>query len=379
MSDTAMARAPASFMSFFRIGLVQTVGFVVYLILPVYVQALSNRMGFGDQGAGYLASLSLAGIAVGTFIGMALQKPLGTRTPVIVALVAMAAFDLISPFVLDMASHGAIRFAAGVAGGVALNIGATLVARPSNAERGFTVVVFMNTGFAALMMFNLGALLDWGGMKALYWLLAGLDIATALLIAFEPLHNRAVPVQAAGTSRAFSPGAIMAMLAFGLFLSGLAVSSTYMATIGMSHGLPIEGVLKALAGAVLAGLLGAVGAGVVGSRFGRLPTQLFGLCVVIAMLCVMRFVPGEWGFLLPLPILFIFWNFAPPFFAGLLADYDPSGKAMAMATTLMVILNACAPALAAALFTPDASYVMMASILIVGTTVPLFFLASRKL
>ena len=43
MSETAMARAPASFMSFFRIGLVQTVGFVVYLILPVYVQALSNR------------------------------------------------------------------------------------------------------------------------------------------------------------------------------------------------------------------------------------------------------------------------------------------------------------------------------------------------
>ena len=56
MDGSAMARAPASFMSFFRIGLVQTVGFVVYLILPVYVQALSNRMGFGDHpwNAGHL-------------------------------------------------------------------------------------------------------------------------------------------------------------------------------------------------------------------------------------------------------------------------------------------------------------------------------------
>jgi hypothetical protein len=34
---------------------------------------------------------------------------------------------------------------------------------------------------------------------------------------------------------------------------------------------------------------------------------------------------------------------------------------------------------AAALFTPDAGYVMLASILIVGTTIPLYFLASRKL
>jgi MFS family permease len=380
MDATNMARAPAGFASFLRIGLVQTVGFNVYLILPGYVAALSDLMGFGKQAAGLIASATLAGIAIGTFAGIALQKPFGTRKPMLAGLVAMAALDLVSPYVLDLVAHGAIRFAAGIAAGVALAMGSALVARPSNAQRGFSVVVFMNTSFAALMLFFLTGLLSWGGMRALYWLLALMELVAAALLAFEPLHDRVVPPAAEGTSRAFSPGALLGMLSFGLFIAGLGVSWTYMAGIGTAHGIEPATVGMVLGGGALIGLAGAATAGALGTQFGRVPTMVLAIGVVVAMLCVMRFVEGPIGFLAAVLFLIFFWNFAPPFFAGLLADFDPSGKALASSTSVLVILNAVAPSLAAALLSPEGyGNVLLATILIVATTIPLYVIAARKL
>ena len=384
----APAHGPAKFVSFLRIGLVQTVGFVVYLILPAYVGILANVLGFGSEAAGYMASACLAGIALGTFVGLPLQRIFGTKIAMVGGLAVMAGLDFLSPFVTEMLPHGAIRFAAGLAGGIALAQSATLVSRPTNGERGFSVVVFMNTLFAATMFQLIGPILNLGGIHAFYWVLGGLGALTALLLAFEPLHDMPVPQTAAGGSRAFTPGAILCMIAFGLLLSGLAIPYTYLVDIGVAHQIDPTTVALVLSGSALLGLVGAATAGALGTKLGRIPTLVTAISVIVAMLLCVTFVEGPLGFLLAWPILVFFWNFSPPYFAGLLVQYDPTGKALASATSLMLIFNVAAPSLAAALLIPPAEgaaatlgnyqNVMLAAAFFVALTIPLYVASARK-
>ncbi|WP_439816722.1 MFS transporter [Zavarzinia sp. CC-PAN008] len=378
MSTTA-ERLPAGLPSFIRIGIAQTIPFFVYLILPGYVAALAVRMGFGEQAGALIASANLAGIALGTFLGIALVKRFPTRSLMLVGLLTAAALDALSPFVLDVTAHGALRAAAGLAGGVSMAMGSILIAKPSNAERGFSVIVFCNTSFAVLMLFFMQALLDWAGMQGLYWLVSGLGVLTAFMMLTEPLHDRPASAAPAGSGGALSPEAIMAMLAFGLFLAGFAMVWTFLGAIGLSRGLNAATVGTTLSIGAMVGLGGALTAGIIGTRFGRIPTLGLAVLVVVSMMLVIWLVPTEMAFLATIPVFLFFLNFSPPFFAGLLADLDPSGRVLAASTSVLVILNATAPAVAAALVRPEGyGLVIAVGAAVSFSALPLYaFAASR--
>jgi predicted MFS family arabinose efflux permease len=134
----------------------------------------------------------------------------------------------------------------------------------------------------------------------------------------------------------------------------------YMERIGNASGLSLQFIGFTLGLANLTGFVGASLVAWLGTRFGRLLPLVLSTGIQLACLWVLSGVVGSSGYLISIAMVSLAWNIINPIQIGILAGVDTSGRALALASTVIGVGLAAGPALGAAvLHGTDYSGVLM--------------------
>lgn len=190
-------------------------------------------------------------------------------------------------------------------------------------------------------------MLDRFGLNSAYWLLAVLA-ALVFLLAIRIPNGRVTR----GQTNVAAPRSIwlwsgVVLLAILLFWAEQNDVYAYIERIGNAAGIKPEFIGFSLGVANLMGFVGASLVAWLGTRMGRLVPLVVATLLQLACLVVLMGNLSPMTYLVGLGVLALAWNIANPFQLGVLAGIDPSGRALALATTVTGAGLALGPAMAA--------------------------------
>jgi predicted MFS family arabinose efflux permease len=122
---------------------------------PGIVQGLVDYVGVSDVQAGYIASVEVLGLMVGTVLFAIVSSRVPWRSTLAIALLAYAFANFFSAFVASVDILLALRGAAGIASGLVTGMGFSALAVTSKPGRNYgwlvaSVIAFSALGFASL-------------------------------------------------------------------------------------------------------------------------------------------------------------------------------------------------------------------------------------
>jgi predicted MFS family arabinose efflux permease len=319
---------------------------VIYLI-PLLVGGMVSDRGFSEQQAGFMASADLGGYAVATFLTALILDRFSWRRMAIGALVVMLIANVATTFIYRPDSFALIRFASGLGSGVLAAIASVSVGQTDNPERNYGLLIGAALLFGTAGLWGLPSLLDRFGLNSAYWLLAVLA-ALVFLLAIRIPNGRVTR----GQTNVAAPRSIwlwsgVVLLAILLFWAEQNDVYAYIERIGNAAGIKPEFIGFSLGVANLMGFVGASLVAWLGTRMGRLVPLVVATLLQLACLVVLMGNLSPMTYLVGLGVLALAWNIANPFQLGVLAGIDPSGRALALATTVTGAGLALGPAMAA--------------------------------
>src|SRR5271154_530111 len=111
--------------------------------MPIIVGALQDGWGYSPEYAGYVTSIDLAGLLLGSIATSLLASRLDWRWYVGVALTLSAAFNLLCTQYHSMPALCCLRFAAGFTSGATYAASLTLLSRNPDPARGFSFMILL--------------------------------------------------------------------------------------------------------------------------------------------------------------------------------------------------------------------------------------------
>lgn len=262
---------------------------LVVNVLPALVNILGIGLKWDDRILGLLASADVAGITLGSLLGVPVVRRFDLRTVVLLGVVALVAADLACAMSSAVALIVSYRFIGGAASGLILAACYAIYSH-SHAQRNFGAFQAgqMISGFVGVTALPiLAASFSW--RSAFYSLacLTALAIPLSTCLPSCP-YIKTAPVHENGNS---SSGGIAVWVAVGgmvVYIVGQGAVWTFMARIGANSGLSAHNVDVALSACTLGGLVGSIVTMFPSKRLGTvLPLTVFALLSVGA-LCVVR-------------------------------------------------------------------------------------------
>jgi len=315
-------------------------------VMPAMVGAMAAQPGIGNEGAGYLVSINMAGIFTGTLVSALTHRRGSAKQRIVAGLLVMILGNFMTIAASGMASLMIARLLSGVGEGFAAGVCFSLIAVSS---RPGTTFAYYAAGQAVVGFI---------GMGSLPWLVAASDwrafYVVMTLVAVPALFlagpaTRHVPTEAAKSpkSRTISSAGFVSLALIFLFFSGMALVWAFLQPIGEQHGLSLATITGALASAAIAGFVGSLAAALAADRLGDRSAALIGMALVIASaagLCSgsgAAFVFGAWA-------LNFVWGFQYPFLFRMLARTD-SGRGAAVTPMATGIALSVGPAVGGAI------------------------------
>jgi len=324
------------------------IGTLAVVVLPGLVGGFVDHLGFSEQAAGIVAAAQLFGTAFGLLIPTFCMTRLNLRLTILFALVLVLACDLLSAAAArDAGVLSLVRFAAGAGAGVVLGVAIGIISAMRNPDAmfGWGLVAQFTVGGAGLYL--LPGLLGSVGMQGVFLCFAGIcavGFAGAPWIPRGTAARGAAEEAAGSLSTLLTGGVILVLLAFSLFYVSNGAQWTYLDRIGAEGGLPAEKVGVALSISMLFGILGAVAAAMVAGRVSRDSCLLFGttLAVVSPIMLTLDF--EMVGYTIAACLVNFALSFVVPFYLGILADFDPTGRVGSIAYVLNFLSMSIGPA-----------------------------------
>lgn len=319
---------------------------VIYLI-PLLLGAMVSDRGFGEEGAGFIASVELAGYALSTFASALILDRVRWRPIVLGAVCVMIAANLGTTLVHGRELFTLVRFASGLGAGVLAAIANISVGQTDNPDRNYGLLLAASLLFGSMGLWGLPPLLSRFGLNGAYWLLG-------ILAVLAGVTSRALEYRAAPRETGAAIGGSMRWLLVGGVLTGILLFWTeqnavyaYMERIGNRAGLSAEFIGFGLGAANLTGFAGAALVALMGSRAGRVIPIAGSTLIQLACLATLGSRLGAVNYLLSITLIALAWNIANPFQLGILSSVDRNGKALALAATVTGAGLAAGPAAAA--------------------------------
>jgi len=331
-----------------------TAGLFYVNIMPAIVSGLIEALGFSNQEAGAVASANVYGAAFGALSIVFLVRVLKWRIASLAFLLTLITLDLASLLVRDPNVMIAIRFINGFVGGMLVGTGFSVIARTSQPDRTFGVLLFVQFGLGGFGVMFIPGLVPEFGTSVLFLSLVAFSLVTLLMLPFIPDYAvRGGKPPSLLSRQAWSWPLVLVL--FALFLFQGANMGLYAFIIGLGEHYGLEGgfITGTLGVAAWFGLLGAGLVIVVSDRAGY--TRPLGLGIVVTAVACWAYLYSdlEWVWITANLAIGITWAFTIPYLLGLASRFDDHGQMAAMAGFASKMGLASGPALFALLLGED--------------------------
>lgn len=340
-----------------------------FAILPVMLGIVARGWGLTDEMLGILASIELAGLALGTLAAVMLMRQWGIRRTAFRAMLMLMLANTAALMAPNLAWLMALRALAGLAAGAGLAICYVNLAHTSHPERNFAIFTLIQLLLGAIGLFTLPFLADLIGWGAPYGLL-GVSALLGMLATLLPLtpddpdkDNQAAPdnpdnMAAPAPSASFRqnrPG-LLALIGVGCYFIGITAVWAYMDRIGSELPLTPARIATIVAASQIVAMAGAASASLLAGRLSLTTSLAAGSLMTITGIITLVFAHEMVAFALAVAMISFAWNYvtAPQFAAVALVDTD--GALAGLMSTVTGVGAAAGPAFGAGLvghgFTP---------------------------
>lgn len=375
--------APNSMLARIFLAFLTSAGLFYVNIMPTIVSGLIEALGFTNQQAGNIASANMYGAASGALFIVFLVKRLNWQLAATLFLSALIAIDLASIHLTSPNVLLLVRFCHGFIGGMLVGTGFSLIARTSQPDRTFGVLLFVQFGFGGLGIMFIPGLVPEFGTQILFYSLVAFNAATFLMLPFLPAYAidpaKKRVNQSAGNGIQKLP---VSLTLATIFLFQAANMGLFAFIIGLGEYYKLElGFISTTLG--IANWLGLVGAGLViliGSRFGYLKSLLAGIALTALAIWALLYSNIPWIWIASNCLIGITWGFTISYLLGLASRFDVTGQMAAMGGFASKMGLASGPVVTALLLGDD-NYeliIIVASVVMVITTLAVWMPARLK-
>ena len=321
----------------------------VFIVQPGFVQGLVEYLGFDDQGAGYVASAEMFGLAATTILMTFVAHRVNWRTVILGSLVTMFLANAACTLTTDVNTFVTLRFIAGLGAGSLVSLSFAAVGLTSKPDRNFGLLIMWVLTYGAVVLVAMPSAYEAFGFNGVVWFFAIFPLTAMPFIRHLPESGEAdhhVEDDAVNLPAQMKAMALLAMLAY---FAAQGVVWAYLFLIGLAGGLAEQAVANGLMLSQFAGIGGALLAALMAHRFGR--AVPLGVGILGGALCL-YFLVGSIEFLVfavAVCVYNFFWNLTHPFLLGAMASFDRRGRVVVYAVAMQMIGLAIGPGLAASL------------------------------
>jgi predicted MFS family arabinose efflux permease len=316
---------------------------VIYLI-PLLVGGMVSDRGFSEQVAGLMASADLAGYALATFATAMLLDRCNWRSMALAAVPLIIAANVGTTFTYTRELFALVRFASGLGCGVLAAIASVSLGQTDNPDRNYGLFFAASLLFGTAALWGLPVLLDRYGLNSAYWLVVFLCVCVGFVAATLPAGRAARSKSGPVVIRAVWLLAVAVLASILLFWAEQNAVYAYVERIGNASGLSGEFIGFSLGLANLTGFAGAMLVAWLGARLGRLLPLVIATLIQLVCLAALSGHVTSVAYIAGIGSMALAWNVVNPFQMSILAGVDPSGKALALATTVTGLGLAIGPA-----------------------------------
>jgi len=265
------------------------VALLVVNVLPALVNVIALALKWDDRALGLLASADVAGITLGSLLGIPIVKRRTMRAVIFGGVATLAAADVACAIAHAEVAVVGFRFIGGTASGLIL-AGCYALYSYVNPQRNFAAFSIgqMVSGFVGVTALPL-LTRELGWQSAFYSLAIGTALALPLSL-WLPAHSYGRGAAAISAHReGHSSGWVWAAVAgIVLYVIGEGAVWTFMERMGMSSGISEHDVNLAVSACTLAGVFGAVATMFPSRRLGVLAPLVLSALLSVASVFVMQ-------------------------------------------------------------------------------------------
>jgi MFS transporter, DHA1 family, inner membrane transport protein len=384
-------------------------GVVQILGLPLIVGALEDHWGYTAAYSGYITSVDLAGLFVGSATTSMWASRINWKRYIAGAILLCIVLNVLCVWFHTLGILMVLRFGAGLASGVAYASSLTLMSRVQDTARGFSIVIFAQVLANAAVLAVFPVIDATWGPGGLFVTIAAVMAATAVIVprlpGRDPVaesdivvadrragHDPPLPGQEGAAAKpgivvadsgaghgpplpgresaapreeagaAVAPPVMrvaMAALCLGaVALVYVAIGSywAYAERMGIAFDISAGVVHQLLTASVLLSTIGCLVAFRLSRSVGQSRPLLGALALLSAVLLIHSRLPQPVMYVVTLVVMQMCWNLIDIFQLGTLSIVDPSGSAAALVPAAQGIALAAGPAAGAVALTAGGGY-----------------------
>lgn len=305
--------------------------------MPPFIGAYVDRLGYGLEQAGRIASAETIGMAVGQAVVLLVFTRAGwdLRRSMTVAMLAFAAAQFVSAWAPSESAFVAARFVSGMTGGgMAFATAGVYIASLPRPDRPYVFFYGILFVVGPIGLFGLPLLFDSLGLAGTYSLIGAATVVSLVFVRAYPRHR----LEAAGASGAgdrassarLSPAllVVVAVLLASLFANYLSNGGVwvYLERIGEAMAIGAESRGLLLAVGMACGVLGSLAALLCADRLNRWLWIAVGQLLLLGSYAVLLAGATPGAFLAAAILLNVAVTFYTPFYLSQLSAIDPSGR-----------------------------------------------------
>ena len=315
-----------------------------FLVMPMYVGALSDDYGFSNAQIGYLISIELGSAALASLTALFWLRQVNWRTVLFVFLFLLGAMNALSILAGGVYEKLLlIRAIAGFSAGAMMSIALAALGDTENQDRNFALGVMGQLGISGCLLLVLPYFITRGGAASIFTVFLIACAIAAPLVRWIPTTGKAPSVTRITEHRSLLP--LWGLAGSVAIFVGQAAVWAFIERMGSAAGLSPGTIGLALGSSVFAGLAGALAASWLADRKGRrLPMML---AMIGEVVCLLFLLGGYTTTIYFAVVIFysVCWNFWLPYQMGVIAETDVSGKFVALITLSQAVGIAVGPAL----------------------------------
>ncbi|RME65197.1 MAG: MFS transporter, partial [Alphaproteobacteria bacterium] len=281
-----------------------TIGNLAAFALPVIVGGLVDHMALDTRQAGFLGTAEMIGLGLGAMLFSGVILKVSWRKFALAAVLVIAAANMATPFANGLVTLYGARLLSGLGGGMLLALGAAGLSSTRTPERVIGSVAIASMLFAAVVLYGFPLLLKQAGITAMFFTIAGINLALSMLVATLPRKSPYIaaleasdaagpPSATIGATQAKAQAATAAIERPGLLIGGSTLSGiflfftgamafwVYIERVGVAAAFATEHIARVLGLSQIFGALGALMAVLIATRLGNRLVPM-GFCIVLA-------------------------------------------------------------------------------------------------
>ena len=317
-------------------------------VIPLIVDTLVTRHHMPDTQVGFVMTVQMLSCAALSFALVPRVRGLNPRAAIVLGLILVAVGNGLTAVAYHAPLLYAGRIAAGLGEALVNVVVGVLIAHRRDPDRGFAMISIGITSGAVAVFVAAPLVATWFGRDAIFWILAVMPALALLCVRGVPTGRLDQGEPAAQAHAPFvltAPAAVLLLSLVGFGIAGNAIF-TFIERIADGLHISYAAFNSIMLWSTVATAAGPVAARLIGLRFGRLP--ILAVCFIGVGLCgpvvgdpqspAMLFtVLNVGGFCIML---------AMPYYQGLLATMDPSGRLITLSRGVLTIGMAITPSIA---------------------------------